>query len=127
MSIRFLILYLCVLKINGVMQYLYLSLAIIFEVLGSSFIKASDGFTKLIPTLVVGVTYIICFYFLSLCLKTMPLGAAYAIWGGVGITLTAFVSVFILKQPIDLPAIVGIALIVGGVVVINFFSNTLSY
>lgn len=109
------------------MQYLYLSLAIVFEVFGSSFIKASEGFTKLVPTAVVAVAYVVCFYFLSLCLKTMPLGAAYAIWGGVGITLTALVSVFILKQPIDLPAILGIALIVGGVVVINFFSKTLAH
>lgn len=120
--------YLCrsILKINF-MQYLYLSLAIVFEVFGSSFIKATDGFTKLVPTAIVAVAYIVCFYFLSLCLRTMPLGAAYAIWGGVGITLTALVSVFILKQPIDLPAIIGIALIVGGVVVINFYSKTLAH
>ena len=120
--------YLCsaILKIN-LMQYLYLSLAIVFEVFGSSFIKASEGFTKFVPTAIVAVAYVVCFYFLSLCLKTMPLGAAYAIWGGVGITLTALVSVFILKQPIDLPAILGIALIVGGVVVINFFSKTLAH
>lgn len=118
---------LCEFLSNDFMQYLYLALAIIFEVLGSSFIKASHGFSKLLPTLVVVAAYGICFYFLALCLKTMPLGAAYAIWGGVGITLTALVSVFIFKQPMDLPAIIGIVLIVGGVFIINFYSKTLSH
>lgn len=106
------------------MKYLFLGLAIIFEVIGSSFIKASDGFTKLWPSSVVVVAYITCFYFLSLALKTIPLGVAYAIWAGLGIVLTAAVSVFIFKQKLDLPAIIGIILIVSGVVVMNFFSKT---
>jgi small multidrug resistance pump len=106
------------------MQYLYLGLAILFEVIGSSFIKASNGFSKLAPTIVVAIAYLICFYFLSLTLKTIPLGTAYAIWGGLGIILTALVSVFVFKQSIDIPAIIGIILIVGGVFVINFFSKT---
>ncbi len=106
------------------MQYLYLSLAILFEVVGSSFIKASNGFSKLLPTVVVAVAYLICFYFLSLALKTIPLGTAYAIWGGLGIVLTTLVSVFVFKQTIDIPAIIGITLIVGGVFITNFFSKT---
>jgi small multidrug resistance pump len=106
------------------MKYLFLGLAIIFEVIGSSFMKASDGFTKLLYTIVVAVAYLVCFYFLSLSLKTIPLGTAYAIWGGLGIVLTTLVSVFAFKQSIDFPAIAGIVLIVIGVFVINFFSKT---
>ncbi|MFH6956730.1 DMT family transporter [Flavobacterium aquidurense] len=106
------------------MKYLFLGLAIVFEVIGSSFMKTSDGFTKWIPSAVVFIAYLVCFYFLSLALKTIPLGIAYAIWGGLGIVLTAAVSVFIFKQKLDLPAIIGIVLIVSGVVVMNFFSKT---
>lgn len=106
------------------MQYVYLGLAIVLEVIGSSFIKASDGFSKLLPTLAVAVFFVGCFYFLSLALKTIPLGIAYAIWAGCGIVLTALVSVFIFKQKLDLPAIIGILFIVAGVVIMNLFSKT---
>lgn len=109
------------------MKFIYLALAIIFEVIGSSCMKASDGFTKWLPTLIVAIAYLICFYFLSLALKYMPLGLAYAIWGGLGIVLTAIVSVVIFKQSMDLPAIIGIVLIVAGVGVMNFFSKTLTH
>lgn len=109
------------------MKYLYLALAIIFEVIGSSSMKASDGFTKWLPTTIVAIAYLICFYFLSLTLKSMPLGLAYAIWGGLGIVLTALISVLIFKQSLDLPAIIGVILIVSGVFVMNFFSKTLSH
>ena len=109
------------------MQYLYLSLAIIFEVIGSSFMKASHGFSKLLPTMIVVVAYLVCFYFLSLALKTIPLGTAYAIWGGLGIVLTVLVSVFIFKQSIDLPAIAGITLIVLGVFILNVFSKAVGH
>lgn len=109
------------------MKYLFLTLAIIFEVVGSSFINASEGFTKWFPTTIVAVAYFICFYFLSLALKTIPLGIAYAIWGGMGIVLTAIISVLVFKQKLDIPAIVGIVLIVAGVVVINFFSKTATH
>lgn len=109
------------------MKYLYLALAIIFEVIGSSFMKASDGFTKWLPATIVAIAYLTCFYFLSLTLKSIPLGLAYAIWGGLGIVLTAIISVLIFKQPLDLPAIIGIILIVSGVFVMNFFSKTLSH
>ncbi len=109
---------------DKVMQYVHLGLAVLFEVIGSSFIKASDGFTKLLPAAIVAVAYLVCFYFLSLALKMIPLGTAYAIWGGLGIILTALVSVFVFKQTIDIPAVAGIAMIVAGVFVINFFSKT---
>ena len=105
------------------MGYLYLGLAIIFEVMGSSFLKASEGFSKLIPSVVVIVTYVIAFYCLSLSIKTIPLSIAYAIWAGVGIILTVLVSIFIFKQAIDIPAIIGIAFIITGVLIINYFSK----
>lgn len=105
------------------MGYLYLGIAILFEVLGSSFIKTCEGFTKLIPSIVVVVSYIVAFYFLSLCLKTIPLSIAYTIWAGVGIVLTVLISIFIFKQTIDVPAIIGIVFILIGVIIINYFSK----
>ena len=106
------------------MKYLYLALAIVLEVVGSSFMKASDGFSKLLPTTITIIAYIACFFFLSQALKSIPLGIAYAIWGGLGIVLTALISVIIFKQSLDLPAIIGIVLIVAGVFVMNFFSKS---
>ena len=106
------------------MKYLYLALAIVLEVLGSSSMKASDGFSKLLPTTITIIAYIACFFFLSQALKSIPLGIAYAIWGGLGIVLTALISVIIFKQSLDLPAIIGIILIVAGVFVMNFFSKS---
>ena len=106
------------------MKYLYLALAIVLEVLGSSFMKASDGFSKLLPTTITIIAYIACFFFLSQALKSIPLGIAYAIWGGLGIVLTSLISVIIFKQSLDLPAIIGIILIVAGVFVMNFFSKS---
>ena len=109
------------------MKYLFLGLAIIFEVVGSSFLKVSDGFSKTIPSAIVVVSYGICFYFFSLSLKTINLGFGYAICGGLGIVLTALISVFIFKEKLDIAAIVGIALIVSGVIVMNFFSKTATH
>lgn len=109
------------------MKYLYLAVAIVFEVIGSSCIKASDGFTKLIPSVITVVAFIICFYSLSIALKSIPLGIAYASWAGLGIVLTALVSYFVFKQNIDLPALLGMALIIVGVVVINVFSKSVAH
>ena len=106
------------------MKYVFLGLAIVFEVVGSSFMKSSDGFTKWLPSTVVVVAYITCFYFLSLALKTIPLGVAYAVWAGLGIVLTAAISVLVFKQKLDLPAVIGIIFIIIGVVIMNFFSKT---
>ena len=106
------------------MKYLFLALAIIFEVIGSSFIKTSEGFSKLTPTLITIAAYVISFYFFSQTLKTLPLGVAYAIWGGLGIVLTTLISIFFFKQAIDFPAILGISFIVLGVIIMNVFSKT---
>ncbi|MGV7106837.1 DMT family transporter [Flavobacterium sp. U410] len=106
------------------MKYLFLGLAIVLEVIGSSFMKASNGFSKLLPTTISIVAYIACFFFFSQALKSINLGIAYAIWGGLGIVLTAIISMVIFKQSLDVPAIVGIILIVAGVFVMNFFSKS---
>lgn len=109
------------------MRYLYLALAIIFEVIGSGFMNKSEGFSKLTPTTVCILSYVVCFIFLSQALKYIPLGVAYAIWAGAGLILTALVSVFIFKQSLDLPAIIGIACILVGVVILNGFSKSLTH
>lgn len=107
--------------------YGFLILAIIFEVLGTTFLVKSEQFTRLIPTLLMAVLYIGSFYFLSQTIKTIPLGIAYAIWGGVGIILTAIIGFVLFKQSLDTPAIIGIMLIISGVVVINVFSQTVGH
>jgi len=104
--------------------YLLLAFAIVSEVIGSTFIVKSEGFTKLVPSLTVLVLYSIAFYLLSQVVKVIPLGVTYAIWAGVGIVLTAFLGFIVFKQSLDLAAMIGIALIISGVIVINLFSTT---
>ena len=105
------------------MVYVYLIIAIVSEVFGTTFLKASQGFTVLLPTLAVVCGYGLAFYFLSLSLSSIPVGIAYAIWSGVGIILIALIGFFVFKQHLDLAAIIGLVLIIAGVVVINVFSN----
>lgn len=107
--------------------WLYLSIAIVAEVLGTSFLKSAEGFTRLWPSLVVAGSYATAFYFLSLTLKTLPLGIAYAVWAGAGVALIALAGYAIYGQRLDAPAIVGICLIVAGVVIINVFSSSVSH
>lgn len=106
------------------LAYLLLGLAVISEVIGSTFIVKSEGFTKLFPSLMVLILFSIALYLLSQVIKTIPLGVAYAIWGGVGIVLTAVAGYFVFKQSLDAPALIGIGLIVSGVFVINLFSKS---
>lgn len=101
----------------------FLLLAIVFEIIGTSLLKVSEQFTKLIPTSISIVSYIIAFYLLSLSLKTLPVGIAYAIWSGVGIVFISLIGYFHFKQALDTAAIIGIALIVVGVLVVNVFSK----
>jgi small multidrug resistance pump len=108
------------------MKYLYLSLAIILEVIGSSFLKASYGFTKLLPSVITVIAFIACFFFFSQALKSIPLGIAYAMWAGLGIVLTSLVGLFVFKQGMDFSAVVGIILIIAGVIVMNVFSKSAS-
>ena len=109
------------------MAYWYLAIAIVAEVVATNALKASDEFTKLVPSIIVIVGYGAAFYFLSLVLQSIPVGIAYAIWAGMGIVLVAIVSAILFKQVPDLPAIIGMALIVSGVIVINIFSKMASH
>lgn len=107
------------------MAYIYLAIAILAEVTATSALKASDGFTKIIPILIIIVGYGVAFYFLSLALRTIPIGIAYAIWSGLGIILVTSVGTVLYKQIPDTAAVIGMGLIITGVVVINIFSKTI--
>ncbi len=109
------------------MSYGALLAAIVLEVMGTTFLQKSEQFTKLVPTLVMACCYLGAFYFLSLCLKTIPVGLAYAIWSGLGIVLIATVGYFVFRQSLDLAAIIGLGLIIAGVIVINVFSNSIAH
>jgi len=108
-------------------DYVYLAGAILFEVIATSALRASDGMTKVAPTILSLVGYAAAFYLLSLTLRTVPVGIAYAIWSGVGIVLIGLIGTFWFRQPIDLPAILGMALIIAGVGVISLFSKTAAH
>jgi small multidrug resistance pump len=109
------------------MAYLYLAIAIVSEVVGTSALKASQEFTRLVPSLIVTVGYASAFYFLTLTLRTIPVGIAYAIWAGVGIVLICLVSWILYRQTLDWPAIIGVGLIAAGVILINGFSGSINH
>lgn len=109
------------------MAYLYLLIAIVSEVIGTSALKASEGFTKLGPSVLVVLGFSVAFYCLSLVLRSIPMGVAYAIWSGLGIFLISIVGFIIFDQKLDVAAIVGIVLIISGVVVMNVFSSTVGH
>lgn len=109
------------------MKFLFLGLAICLEVLGTSCLMRSENFTKLWPSVLTVLAFSSCFYLFSLAIREIPLGVAYAIWAGLGIVLTALISVIFFKQKLDLPAILGIAIIVVGVLVINLFSKSATH
>jgi small multidrug resistance pump len=108
------------------MNYLWLAGAICSEVFATSSLKASQGFTRFLPSLFVVIGYGAAFFFLSQTLKTIPLGIAYAIWSGLGTVLIAIVGLVLYRQALDLAALIGIGLIVAGVVVLNLFSKSLA-
>ncbi len=109
------------------MAYLYLALAILAETIATSALKASEEFTKLLPSAIVLIGYGISFYFMTLVLRAIPIGITYAIWSGVGIILIATVGAVLYKEIPDLPAIIGMGLIIAGVVVIHLFSKTVAH
>lgn len=109
------------------MTYLFLAIAIIAEVAATSALKASEEFTRLIPSLIVIVGYGVAFYFMTLVLRVVPIGITYAIWSGVGIVLVAIVGLLFYKQVPDVPAVIGMCLIISGVVVIHVFSKTINH
>jgi small multidrug resistance pump len=105
-------------------QWLYLSIAIAAEVVATSFLKSSEGFTRLGPSLIVASGYMVAFYFLSLTLKTLPVGIAYAVWCGVGIVLITVIGWTFFNQHLDKAAMLGIGLILAGVIVIYGLSSS---
>ncbi|MDH5428915.1 MAG: multidrug efflux SMR transporter [Nitrospirota bacterium] len=107
------------------MTYLYLFIAILAEVLATSALKSAEGFTKLGPSILVVVGYGAAFYLLSLVLRHMTVGIAYAIWSGVGIVLVALVGFVVFREMPDTPAIIGMGMIIAGVAIIHTFSNTI--
>ena len=104
-------------------KWMLLGLAIFSEVVATSSLKSTEGFTKLVPSVIVIVGYCAAFYFLSMTLDTIPIGIAYAVWSGVGIAGIALISVLFLDQRLDGAALIGIGLIVAGVVVLRVFSD----
>lgn len=109
------------------MSYLYLAIAIVAEVVATSALKSAEGFTRLAPSALVVVGYAIAFFCLSLTLRTLPVGIAYAIWSGVGIVLVTAIAWFLYGQKLDLPALIGLALIIVGVLVINLLSKSVAH
>ena len=109
------------------MHWLYLTIAIVAEVIATSALKASQEFTRLTPSIVVIAGYLVAFYFLSLTLRTLPVAIVYAMWSGVGIALIAIIGWVVFKQSLDGAALIGIGLIVSGVVVLNVFSKSVAH
>lgn len=103
---------------------MYLTMAIVAEVIATTMLKASEGFTRLWPSLLVVLGYGVAFWGLSMVVKSMPLGIVYAIWSGMGIVLVSVAAVFVYQQKLDWPAIVGMGLIIAGVLVINLLSKS---
>lgn len=108
-------------------HWLALAIAIVAEVVATSMLKKTAEFTKLLPSVIVVIGYAAAFYFMTLSLRVLPVGIMYAIWAGMGIVLVAVIGWVFYRQVIDLPAIIGLVLIISGVVVINVFSKTVNH
>ncbi|MAW38655.1 MAG: QacE family quaternary ammonium compound efflux SMR transporter [Gammaproteobacteria bacterium] len=107
-------------------NWLILFIAILSETIATTALKASEGFTVLLPSIIVVIGYCLSFYFLSLTLRTIPVGIAYAVWSGVGVALVTLFGVLVYNQRLDFSALVGISLIMLGVVVLFSFSDSIS-
>lgn len=108
-------------------NWLFLLLAIVCEVIATSNLKLSDGFTKIVPTIIVIVGYLAAFYFLSLTLKTIPVGIAYAVWSGLGIVAVSVIAWVFFDQKPDLWAVIGMSFIIFGVIILNTLSKTAAH
>ena len=109
------------------MHWLYLGVAIVFETIGTTALKASDGMTRAGPALVVILAYALSFWLLALVLRVIPVGVAYAIWSGLGICLIAGIGWIVFGQRLDAPALLGLGMIISGILVINLFSSTVGH
>ena len=109
------------------MNYVYLAVAIVAEVIGTSALSASNGFTRIWPSVVTAICFAIAFYFVSLAMRTIPVGVVYATWSGVGIVLITAVAWLWFRQTLDPPAVAGVSLIVAGVIIVNLFSKVAAH
>lgn len=109
------------------LHYIYLIIAVAAETIGTTALQASNQFTRLGPTVLVVIAYAIAFYFLGIALKYIPVGIAYALWSGLGIVLIACIGFAVFGQVLDLPAIIGLGMIIGGIVVIQVFSGSATH
>lgn len=107
--------------------YAVLVAAIAFEVIGTTLLKQTEQFTRLWPTVLSMAAYGVAFYLLSMVLRTMPVGIAYAIWSGLGIVFVSLIGMVVFRQSLDLPAIFGLLLIIVGIVIINVFSSSVGH
>jgi|TARA_B110000977_G_C10724070_1_gene356363 small multidrug resistance pump len=108
-------------------SWLLLLLAVVCEVVGTSAIKYSDGFTKIVPSIVVFIGFGVAFYILSITLKVIPIGMAYAVWSGLGIVLISIIGHFVFQQRLDAPAFVGVSFILIGVIIMQVFSKAVAH
>ena len=106
------------------MHYLILAFAVLAETIGTTALQASQSFTKPLPSIIVVVAYAAAFYLLGMALKFFPVGIAYAIWSGLGIVLIAVIGLIVFGQRLDWPAVLGMAMILAGILVINLFSKS---
>ena len=111
----------------AIITYAALGIAIVLEVVGTTFLQKSEQFTRLVPTTLMAICYLAAFYFLSLALKTIPVGLAYAIWSGLGIVLISAIGYIMFRQSLDLAAVIGLGFIITGVVIVNVFSRSISH
>ena len=109
------------------LHYIYLIVAVAAETIGTTALQASNQFTRVGPTVLVVIAYGLAFYFLGIALKYIPVGIAYALWSGLGIILIACLGFLVVAQSLDLAAIIGLAMIIGGIVVIQVFSDTATH
>lgn len=105
------------------LPYIYLTMAVAAEVVGTTALKASMSFTKLVPTIIMIAAYMVAFFFLSFVMRTLPVGITYALWSALGIVLITIASIYLFDEVLDLAAVIGIAMIIGGIVVIQLFSK----
>jgi len=109
------------------LAYIYLFIAVVTETVGTMALQASQQFTRLWPTVIMGGAYVLSFYLMALTLRSMNLGVVYAIWSGLGIVFIAAIAYLVYGQKLDLPAIIGLGMIMGGIVIIHLFSNTATH
>ena len=109
------------------MAYFYLLIAVVFETIGTSALQASQQFSRLVPSVIVVIAYAASFYFMAIVLRFLPVGITYAIWSGLGIVLIAAIGFVVFGQKLDWPAILGMAMILGGILIIHLFSKAAAH